>query len=52
VSRPRHLGEFLTGDEATPLAQRDQLGDPVTITRNGEGLSVLDRIHDLSGPIA
>jgi len=44
----RHRGELRTGDEAAAPPQRDQLPDTVTVPGNGEGLPVLDRVHDLA----
>jgi len=48
----RHRSELLPGDESASPTQRDQFGDLVTITRDSEGLAMLDRVHDLSGSIA
>jgi hypothetical protein len=48
----RHRSELLPGDESTSPAQRNQLCDSVTITRDGKGLAMLDRVHDLSGSVA
>jgi hypothetical protein len=47
-----HGGEFLPGDEPPSVSQRDQFADPVPIAGDGEGLPVLDRVHNLLGPVA
>jgi hypothetical protein len=47
-----HRRELLSRDEPTPTPQWDQLTDPVTITGDCERLPMLDRIHDLLGPVA
>src|ERR1022692_750583 len=47
-----HGSEFLPGDEPAPASQGDQFADPVPIAGDGEGLPVLDRVHNLLGPVA
>src|SRR6516162_9625152 len=45
----RHRGELGPGHETAALAQWHQFTDAMTITGYREGLSALDRIHDLFG---
>jgi len=47
-SVPRHRGELLAGDEPAAAPQRDQFPDAVTVPGNGEGVPVLNRVHDLA----
>ena len=37
-----HGGELLPGDEPAALPQRDQLGDPVAVPGDGNGLPVFE----------
>ena len=41
-----HGRELLPGNEPAIPTQGDQLPDTVTVSGNGEGLPVLDGIHD------
>ena len=45
---PRHRGELLPGNEPAVPSQGDQLSDLVAVPGDGEGLPVLDGVHDLS----
>src|SRR5260370_4851130 len=45
-----HSDELLPGDEPAALSQRDQFADPVAVAGDGEGLPVLDGVHDLPRP--
>lgn len=46
-----HGGELLSSDEPPPATERDQLPDPVAVAGDRERPTVLDRVHDLPGPV-
>ncbi len=49
---PGHRGEFLAGDEPTAPTQRDEPADRMSVTGDGDRLTALYGIRDLSGPAA
>jgi hypothetical protein len=44
--------ELLSGNEPAPMAQRNQLTDPMAVARDGEGLPMLNGVHDFLGSVA
>ncbi len=43
---------FVSSNESTSTTERDQLSDSMTVARNGEGLPMLNSVHDLLGSVA